>query len=224
MTKLVKKISGIGAAALVVGVMGIGLAAPVGAVSQSQIVEVTVPSALTLNDASASGDLTAFPAVTIPGDTSDTLGTGEQQPAGVTLKVFTNNVAGYTLYLTMNSADETGNTGAAGGATAAATTANGSVNQVATDNALHLNGGSATLAALTTPGTVGINEWGAKGGAVSQWIAVPLSGQAFTLKTTTAPSAAAGDTVNDVQFAANTNSATPSGIYSNTVLYTAVAK
>jgi hypothetical protein len=226
MTTLIKKIGAFGAAVAIAGVAVVPLlGAQVGAVSQAQIVEVTVPSSLTLNDEAASPNLNAFTEVTIPGDTSDTLGAGEQKSAGVTLKVFTNNAAGYKLYLTMNSATEAGNTGAANGATAAATTVNGSVNQIATDNKLHLNGGSAVLNALATTGTVGVNEWGAKGGAVTQWTAVPLTGATgFVLKETTAPSAALGDTVSDVSFAANTNSATASGVYSNTVLYTAIAK
>lgn len=227
MTTLIKKLGSLGAIVAIAGVVAVPLlSAPAGAVSQAQIVEVTVPSSLTLND--AGGGLAAFPEVTLAGGTSDALEAGEQKSAGATLKVFTNNVAGYRLYLTMNSAAEAGNTGATtGAAPAATTTANGSVNQVTADNKLHQNGGSAVLNPITTAGIVGVNEWGAKGGAIEQWTAVPINGTGFTLKETSAPngpSAPEGDTINDVQFAANTNSATPSGVYSNTVLYTAVAK
>jgi uncharacterized repeat protein (TIGR02543 family) len=148
-------------------------------------------------------DLTmSVPTVTInvsPGSS------GIQQET-TTVTVTTNNPDGYQLFLTMDA--------------------------TAPDNSLHtdiINPNTLTdhtLTATTSLTLANANEWGAKGGLVTNWTAVPqLATNPFDFKLadTTAPTVSTGEDTT-VTFGANIAATTPAGAYTNMVLYTAIAK
>ena len=205
MTKLTKKIVVAGAITALAGVAvalpfsQAAFAADLGTTQATQNVNVTIPSSLTVNN--QAGTDTSMPAVNI----NYALGeTGiKQVSSGSPVNVKTNNPTGYSAYLTIDSEDE--NPG----------TTNG--NKGVTD-LVHTTVAAAKLTAgdLTSAG-----QWAAKGGSVSAWTAVPLSGGAFVLANKGTPSAAAGDNIT-ADFGANIDASTPFGTYSNIVLYTAV--
>lgn len=134
-----------------------------------------------------------------------------------TVTVNTNNATGYTLDLAM----------------VGTATANDLIHTVTPANVINATSGS-----QTTPAALGANTWGYRvddvGGfgagtttaetnvatSAFTWAAVPL-GTANNLRSTTGP---ATNAQTNVWYAIHANNSLPSGTYTNTVTYTAVAK
>lgn len=134
-----------------------------------------------------------------------------------TVTVSTNNATGYTLDLAM----------------VGTATANDLIHTVTPANVINATSGS-----QTAPAALGVNTWGYRvddvGGfgagtttaetnvatSAFTWAAVPL-GTANNLRNTTGP---ATNAQTNVWYAIHANNSLPSGTYTNTVTYTAVAK
>lgn len=197
MNKRIAQIAGttVAAAALVV----LPLAGTASAATGTSVINGTVGATITV---SSSGPVTIGVAPTSGAVTSS---------ASDTVSVSTNNTSGYTLSIETNTADR------------------------------NLTNGSDTLApsagTLGTPVSLADNTWGYRvdgaGGfsgtttaesnvatSTFNWAGVPATGSADTITTTATP--ASNDTT-EVWYAISADTTKPSGTYSNTVLYTAVA-
>ena len=203
MTKLAKKIVATGA---ITALTAVAVALPfsqsayadLGATQATQPVNVTVLSALTVNNQSGTDAMTAVDINYTAGQTGI-----EQAASGSAVNVKTNNPTGYKAYLTIDSSTENPGT---------------SNSNAGVTDLVH------TLVPankLTAGNLTGTGQWAAKGGDISAWTAVPLDGNTFVLKNTSGATSAAGDDIT-ATFGANIDAATPQGKYSNVVLYTAV--
>lgn len=138
---------------------------------------------------------------------------GSASSASDTVTVSTNDTAGYTLQLADADSSDTLTSGTN---TIAASTGTLAIPVTLAVNSWGFRVDSSTLAFGAGPTTAQTNAASLTG----KWAAVPVSGSADTIKSTTA--VASGDTTT-VWYGADVDSTVPNGTYTDTVTYTATA-